>query len=350
MRREVLQNELKEDSKAYGSFRSDIETRIHRAQDHAAQSVNRDLILLYWHTGREILKRQTRRGSGSRVLEQLSLDLRRKFPGLKGFSPRNLKCMRAFAEAWPDEELVQQVIAQIPWGHNVRLLDLVKSSSEREWYIQQTLQHGWSRDTLIYQIETGLYQRQGKSAAAPMKKPPTPPAPITQQILKDPYIVDLLELGKETLERDLERGVLNRLQNHLIRLKDGFAFVGDQVHLDYEGEDLSLDLLFYHLKLRCYVAIDVRLGPFQTEYTGKMNSYLMAVDDLLRYPGDQPSIGINLHRHKSRVIVEYALRKMKKPIGVSAYQLMHVLPKKLKGSLPTISELEAELKQIQHNH
>jgi predicted nuclease of restriction endonuclease-like (RecB) superfamily len=264
----------------------------------------------------------------------------------KGFSSRNLKYMRAFAEAWPDNTFVQQVVAQIPWGHNVRILDYVKDPPEREWYMRQTIQHGWSRNVLVHQIESALYRRQGKALTNFDRTLPAPQSELAQQILKDPYSFDFLTLGPEAQERDLERGLLSHIRDFLLELGVGFAFVGSQYHLEVGGQDYYLDLLFYHLRLRCYVVIDLKISEFQPEFAGKMNFYLSAVDGLLRHPTDQPSVGIILCKTKNKVIVEYALRDTHKPIGVSAYQLTESLPKQLRGSLPTIEELEAELQAV----
>jgi predicted nuclease of restriction endonuclease-like (RecB) superfamily len=251
--------------------------------------------------------------------------------------------MRAFAEAWPDEEIVQQAVARLPWGHNVRLLDHLKSREERLWYASQAIEHGWSRAILEPQIESGLHKRAGK-ALTNFKTTLAPPhSDLAQQTLKDPYVFDFLTLGPDAQERDLERGLIEHVRHFLLELGVGFAFVGSQVHLDIGGEDFFLDLLFYHLKLRCFVVIDLKMGSFRPEYAGKMNFYLSAVDAQLRHEGDHPSIGLVLCKEKNKVIVEYSLRDTSKPIGVSAYKLLEKLPARLKGSLPTIEQLEAGL-------
>jgi predicted nuclease of restriction endonuclease-like (RecB) superfamily len=262
---------------------------------------------------------------------------------MKGFPPRNLNYMRALAEAYPDAEFVQQPVAQIPWGHNLRILEAVNDPGEREWYLRQTIEHGWSRNVLVHQIESQLYQRQGKALTNFAQTLPAPQSELAQQLLKDPYTFDFLTLRDASLERDLERGLLAHLREFLLELGIGFAFVGSQQHLEVGGQDFYLDLLFYHLRLRCFVVIDLKISEFQPEFIGKMNFYLSAVDDLLKHPNDQPSIGIILCKTRNNVIVEYALRDTNKPMGVSTYQLTESLPKQLKGSLPTIEELEAEL-------
>jgi predicted nuclease of restriction endonuclease-like (RecB) superfamily len=286
--------------------------------------------------------RQDKEGWGAHVIERLSADLHVAFPDMKGLSPRNLKYMRAFAEAWPDLRVVQQLVARLPWGHNVRLLDRLEGADDRLWYIRQAIEHGWSRNILVAQIETGLHKRAGKALTNFADALPPPQSDLAQQTLKDPYVFDFLTLAADAQERDLERALLGHVRDFLLELGVGFAFVGSQVHLAVDGEDFYLDLLFFHLKRRCFIVIDLKPGPFKPEYAGKMNFYLSAVDAQLRREGEKPSIGLVLCEQKNNVVVEYALRDMKKPIGVSAYKLLDKLPAKLKGSLPTLEELEAE--------
>jgi predicted nuclease of restriction endonuclease-like (RecB) superfamily len=328
---------------SYGRFLADLKGRIRTAQLRASLAVNRELVLLYWQIGRDILDRQERENWGAKVIDRLAVDLKRAFPEMKGFSPRNLKYMRAFAEAWPDEAIVQQVVAQIPWGHNVRLLDLVKVPDDRIWYAKATMEHGWSRNVLILQIESGRLQRQGKAIANFDRTLPEPQSDLARDITKDPYNFDFLTLGDDAHERDLERGLLEHLRQFLLELGVGFAFVGSQHRLAVGGEEFYVDLLFYHLKLRAYVVIDLKMKSFAPEFAGKMNFYLSAVDNLLRHADDQPSIGLILCKTKDRFVAEYALRDINKPIGIAEYRLAEGLPEKLKGSLPTIEELESEL-------
>jgi predicted nuclease of restriction endonuclease-like (RecB) superfamily len=327
----------------YGELLVELKQRIQNAQLRASLAVNRELVLLYWQIGREILTRQQRESWGAKVVDRLAADLKIAFPEMKGFSPRNLKYMRAFAEAWPDEPIVQQLVAQIPWGHNVRILDYVKDPSEREWYVRATVQNGWSRDILVHQIESGLRHRQGRAVTNFDRALPVPQSDLAQQITKDPYNFDFLMLGQEAHERDLERGLLDHLRTFLLELGVGFAFVGSQYRLQIGGEEFFIDLLFYHLKLRAYVVIDLKVQAFRAEFAGKMNLYLSAVNDLLRHPDDQPSIGLILCKTRDRVVAEYALRDLSKPIGISEYELASALPDKLKGTLPTIEEIESEL-------
>ncbi len=327
----------------YVDLLTDLKARIRSAQVKAAISVNRELVSLYWRIGREILKRQDQEGWGAKIIERLSKDLSKSFPNMKGFTPRNLLFMRAFADAWHDEEFVKQLASQIPWFHNVRLIQLVKDHAEREWYIRQTIESGWSRNILVMQIESDLYNRQEKATSNFNLTLPPPQSDLAENTLKDPYIFDFLGLGKDAAEREVERELLVHIRQFLLELGVGFAFVGSQYHLEVGDADYYVDLLFYHLKLRAYVVIDLKIGKFMPEYAGKMNFYLSAVDDLLRHPDDQPSIGMILCKTRNEVVAEYALRDLKKPIGIAGYQLTRMLPKDLKTSLPTIEELEAEL-------
>ena len=329
----------------YSSLLNDLKERIRAAQVRAAVAVNRELVLLYWDIGRDILGRQMEQGWGSKVIDRLATDLHREFPEMTGFSPRNLKYMRAFAEAWPDESIVQQAAAQIPWFHNCVILDSVKSPAEREWYIRATIQNGWSRNVLVHQIESGLYHRQGKAATNFTRTLPSPQSELAQQVVKDPYNFEFLTLAEEARERDLERALIQQLRDFLLELGVGFAFVGSQYPIQVGGEEFRIDLLFYHLRLRCFVALDLKLTQFQPEYSGKMNFYLSAIDDLLRHTDDQPSIGIILCKTKNQVVAEYALRDLRKPVGVSEYRLTATLPKNLQTSLPTVDELTAELRE-----
>jgi predicted nuclease of restriction endonuclease-like (RecB) superfamily len=330
-------------SSAYKALLADLKRRIQEAQVRAGLAVNRELVLLYWSVGREILIRQEREGWGAKVIDSLARDLHQSFPEMRGLSPRNLKYMRALAEAWPEESIVQQAAAQIPWFHNCTLLDKVKDPLERLWYTQQTIANGWSRNVLILQIESGLYRRQGKAISNFEVALPKSQSDLAQQLLKDPYNFDFLTLDKDARERDIERGLLDHLRQFLLELGSGFAFVGSQVPLEVGGEDYHLDLLFYHLKLRSFIVVELKVGTFRPDYVGKMNFYLSAVDDLLRHPNDQPSIGLILCRSKEGIVVEYALRDIAKPMGIAEFRLTESLPDSLKSTLPSIEELESEL-------
>jgi predicted nuclease of restriction endonuclease-like (RecB) superfamily len=329
----------------YDEFLGSLKDRIRKAQLRASISVNRELVLLYWQMGRDILARQDEKGWGTKVIDRLASDLRRSFPEVSGFSPRNLKYMRSFAAAWPEESIVQQAAAQIPWFHNCVLIDKVKDPGERSWYIQKTIEHGWSRNVLVHQIESGLFRRQGKAVTNFKATMPGAQSDLAQQLLKDPYNFDFLTLGDDAQERELERGLLEHIRSFLLELGVGFAFVGSQYHLEVGGEDFYIDLLFYHLKLRSFVVVELKQTEFRPEYAGKMNFYLSAVDDMLRHPSDEPSVGIILCKGKNEVMAEYALRDVGKPIGISGFKLAESLPDSLKGKLPTIADLEAELSQ-----
>lgn len=330
-------------SKEYTEFLDKLKQRVTKSRYQAVRAVNRELILLYHHIGSEILKRQEEYGWGTKVIDRLSQDLRLEFPEMKGFSIRNLKYMRKFAEQYPDLEFVQQVVAQLPWGHNIFLMDLVSDQKVRLFYIEKTIEHGWSRNTMIMQIETALHKRQGKATTNFKEKLPSSQSDLAHNTLKDPYVFDFLSIGDEAHERQIETGLIEHMENFLLELGAGFAFVGRQYHLDVGDQDFYIDLLFYHLKLRSFVVIELKDKNFKPEYAGKMNFYLSAVDDLLKHPEDNPSIGLILCRSKNEVLAEYTLRDMTKPIGLAEYRLTEALPKDLKTSLPTIEELEAEL-------
>ena len=320
-----------------------LKERIQQAQIRAAVAVNQELVLLYWGIGKEILKRQREDGWGTKVIERLAQDLRKEFPDLQGLSPRNLGYMKAVAEAWPEEAILQQAAAKLPWFHNCVLLDKVKSPAERLWYSKAALENGWSRNVLVLQIESGLHARQGKALTNFQKTLPAPQSDLAQQLLKDPYHFDFLSLSTDAQERDVERGLLVHLQSFLLELGLGFSFVGSQYPIEVAGEEYRIDLLFYHLRLRCFIVIELKAGPFKPEYTGKMNFYLSAVDDLLKHPSDQPSIGLILCKSKKELVVEYALRNTTTPMGIAEFRSLETLPEQLQGTLPTIEELEAEL-------
>lgn len=327
----------------YAQFLRELKERIRNAQIKAALAVNRELILLYWQIGREILTRQQQEGWGTKVINKLAKDLQKAFPEMKGFSRTNLLYMRAFAGAYPDEQIVQQAAGQIPWFHNCVLLDKVKNSTERLWYINQTIQYGWSRSILTHQIESGLYHRQGAATTNFNQTLPPPQSDLAQQVLKDPYNFDFLNLGKEARERDLENALVEHIRDFLLELGVGFAFVGSQYPIQVSGKQFYLDLLFYHFRLHCFVVIDLKVVEFEPEFSGKMNFYVSVVDDMLRGADDRPTIGIILCKTQDKTIVEYALQDINKPIGISTYQFSNALPEQLQGSLPTIEQLELEL-------
>jgi len=330
-------------TKSYVDFLKGLKEKILTSRVKAALSVNAQMVLLYWEIGNEILLRQKSEGWGARIIERLSTDLRKSFPEMKGLSSRNLKYMRKFAEVYPDSEFVQQVAAQIPWFHNCILIDKVKGAGKREWYIQQTIQNGWSRSVLVHQIETDLYNRQSGLTHNFDRTLLAPQSDLAKETLKDPYIFDFLTVGEEAHERDLENQLVQNITKFLLELGVGFTYVGRQYNIEVGGLDYFIDLLFYHLKLRCFVAIELKVGEFKPEYAGKINFYLSALDDLVKTEQDNPSIGIILCKTRKKIVAEYTLRDMSKPIGVSEYKLTEAIPEELKSSLPTIEELEAGL-------
>ena len=328
---------------SYDIFLQELKERIRAAQVRAALSVNRELILLYWVIGRDILSRQRNEGWGAKVIDRLSADLTKAFPETRGFRSRNLKYMRAFAEAYPNEQFVQQVVAQLPWGHQIKILDALKETGQREWYIRQAVRAGWSRSVLVHQIESKLFDRQGRALTNFDRTLPPLQSDLAQQLIKDPYNFDFLAFGPDLLERDLERSLIKHVRDFMLELGKGFAFVGSQYHLEIGGQHFYIDLLFYHLRLRCYIVIDLKIEDFKPEFAGKMNFYLSAVDDLLRRSEDQPSLGLILCKERNKLIVEYTLRDVSKPMGVAEYRLTQALPKKLRSELPTTEDLAAEL-------
>jgi predicted nuclease of restriction endonuclease-like (RecB) superfamily len=362
-------------SPGYGRLLADIKARVQAAQIRAHLAANGALLALYWDIGRLILDRQQAEGWGAKVIERLSLDLQNEFPGQQGFSPRNLKYMRAFADAWPETvtmhppgaptpapksamgqpslvqpartvaAIVQQPAAQIPWTHHCLLLDKLKAPADRLWYAAKAVEHGWSRNVLALQIESGLHARQGGAVTNFKVTLPPPQSDLAQQITKDPYVFDFLNLRDDANERAVEDALLAHVEKFLLELGVGFALVGRQVHLEVGNQDFYLDLLFYHFRLRCFLVMDLKARDFTPEAAGKMNFYLSALDDRFRQPGDQPSIGIILCRDKNRVMAEYALRDLQKPIGVSGYvtQLVESLPMQLRAAVPSVQEMENEL-------
>ncbi len=329
----------------YATTLAEIKQRLQQARLRTLLAANAQMVMAYWETGRVILSRQEVEGWGARVIDRLSADLREAFPDMRGLSPRNLKYMRAFAAAWEDPAIVQRVIAQLPWRQNIALLDKLDDPETRLWYAHQAIQHGWSQPVLCFQIDNRLHKRQGKAQNNFPQTLPPGDSDLAAQIFKDPYLFDFLGTADPRREREVEQALVDHIQRFLQELGAGFAFVGRQVHLEVGDQDFYLDLLFYHLKLRRYVVVELKAVPFQPGFAGQMNLYLSAVDDLLRHPDDQPTIGLLLCKERNKLVVEYALRGMETPIGVAAWktQLTETLPKELKGSLPTIEEIEAEL-------
>jgi predicted nuclease of restriction endonuclease-like (RecB) superfamily len=327
----------------YADWLADLKSRIHSAQQRATLAVNRELVLLYWHIGHDILSRQADQGWGAKVIERLAHDLRTAFPEMKGFSRANLMYMRAFAQAWPDAEIVQQAVGQLPWGHNLVLLTRLKDAQQRLAYAQAAITHGWSRNVLNIHIETRLLERTGKAATNFEVSLPKPQSDLARESLKDPYRLDFLGLGREAGEREIENALVKHVTEFLLELGAGFAFVGRQVLLDVGGDEFFIDLLFYHLKLRCYVVIELKGGKFKPEHLGQLGFYLTAVDAQVKHPQDGATIGLLLCKSKNKVVAEYALRDKAQPLGVAEYQLVESLPPELQTSLPSIEQIEREL-------
>jgi len=334
---------------SYTQFLEELKKNIRSVQTKAALSLNRELLAMYLDIGRRILEQQEQEGWGISVIERLSRDLRREFPEMKGFSPRNLWDMRRLYGEIKNQPNLRQLVAEIPWGHNLLLLNSVKDPLEREWYVREAIRHGWSRKSLSLQIKSDLYHRQGKAVNNFERTLPPPQSDLAQEALKDPYIFDFLTMTGEVHERDMEKQLVRHITRFLLELGAGFAFVGEQYHLEVAGKDYYLDLLFYHIRLHCYLAIELKVGDFKPEYVGKINFYLSALDDLVKLAEDNPSIGLILCATKDKVLAEYALRDIEKPIGVAEWQtsLTRSLPKDLKSSLPTIEEIEAELETLE---
>jgi len=329
----------------YAAVLSELKKRIQSERLRVTLTANSAMVLLYWDIGKVILDRQERQGWGAKVIDRLSHDLKTAFPDMSGFSPRNLKYMRKFAEAWPEREIVQGSLAQITWYHNIALLEKVSEPETRLWYAHRTSEEGWSRNILTMQIESNLHKRQGKAINNFDLSLPPAESDMAAQAFKDPYLFDFLGTADPRKEREVEQGLMDHIQRFLLELGAGFAFVGRQVLLEVGDSDFYLDLLFYHLKLRCYVVVELKAVPFDPGFVGQLNLYLSAVDDLMRHPDDMPTIGLLLCRSKDQLVAEYALRGFSSPMGVAQWEtrLTETLPDDLKGSLPTIEELEAEL-------
>jgi predicted nuclease of restriction endonuclease-like (RecB) superfamily len=329
----------------YGEAFIDIRRRIEETRLKAILDANATMIGLYWGVGRVILARQAAEGWGAKVIDRLSADLRAAFPDMSGLSSRNLKYMRAFAAAWPNEAIVQGRLHKLTWYHHLALLEKLDAPETRLWYAERAFEQGWSRDVLVLHIERRLHLRQGKAQNNFAQTMPPADSDMAAQVFKDPYLFDFLGTADPRREREVEQALIDHVQRFLLEMGRGFAFVGRQVPLEVGDEDFIIDLLFYHLKLRCYVVVELKAVAFDPGFVGQLNLYLSAADDLLRHPHDQPTIGLLLCRGKNEFVVEYALRHLKRPVGVAEWEteLVGKLPKALRGSLPTIEEIEAEL-------
>lgn len=317
----------------------EIKAEIKKAQYKATVKVNNELLLLYYHIGQAINRHKV---WGNKFIENLSRDLRLEYPDAKGYSERNLNYMAKFAERFPEEEILQEVLAKLSWYHVVTLMDKIKERPVLLWYAQQSVENGWSRNVLVHQIESNLYARQATADKISNfeNRLPAPQSELATQMMKDPYIFDFIPFKADMLERDIENAMVAEVTKLLLELGAGFAFLGDQYHLNVGGEDFYLDLLFYNLKLRCYVVIELKTGDFKPEYAGKLNFYLTAVDKILKTEQDAPAIGLLLCKSKNDLIAEYALQDINKPIGVSEYRITEDIPEKFRQQLPSIEDIK----------
>lgn len=334
----------------YKTFFNELKNKIRDARLKAALAVNRVVIELYWDIGQQIIEKQKKTTWGDKLIETLSNDLRHIFPETRGFSPASLKRMRMFAEYYPDLEFGSQAVTQLPWGHIQLLLFKVKDRKVREWYASQCLELGWSRPTLEKHVRNNLFDAQGSKANKAtnfLTRLPSPQSQIAQDLIKSPYNFDFLGLHDEAHEREIEHASIQHITKFMLELGKGFAFVGSQVPITINDEEFFIDMLFYNLQLRCYTVIELKATKFKPEHAGQLNFYLSAVDDLMRHASDNPSIGLLLCKSRDKVIAEYALKGIEKPIGVSEYQLTRAIPENLKINLPTVEEIEAELNELE---
>ena len=333
----------------YNSFLVDIKTQIKLSQQKAFNAVNQEMISLYFNIGKMIDTWQKELGWGAKVIDKLSLDILNEFPTMSGFSTRNLKLMVQFYKEYSNDEFVQPIVAQIPWTHNIILIQKIKDKNIRFWYMEQTLQNGWSKDILSLMIKSEIHNRTGNLVSNFSQILPPLESDLVQQSFKDPYRFDFLTITEPFRERELENNLIKHMEKFLIELGSGFAFVGRQYKLEIGDDEFYIDLLFYHLKLRCFIVVELKKGKFKPEYSGQVNFYCSAIDGILAQKDDKPTIGLILCQEKNEIVAEYSLKNMTQPIGISEYQLTEVLPKEFESSLPTIEEIEQELKQICSN-
>ena len=331
-------------SNEYLEIVESIRDEIKGAQYKATVSVNRELIMLYYNIGQVINEHKS---WGNKFIDNLAADIKLSFPSATGYSVRNLKYMAKFAAIYPDFEFVQQVVAQIPWGHNVVLMDKISDDTVRKWYIEQSIEHGWSRNVLVHQIESGLYERQviADKISNFENRLASPQSELAVQTMKDPYVFDFIPFREDMVERDIEQALVQDITKLLLELGTGFAFLGNQYHINVGGDDFYIDLLFYNLNLRCYVVIELKTGEFKPEYAGQLNFYLSAVDGILKKETDNPSIGLLLCKSKNDLVAEYALKDMSKPIGVSEYKITSSLPEDLEKQLPSVEDIQKRIKK-----
>lgn len=326
----------------YLSIVESIKEEIRTAQYRATVRVNRELLMLYHSIGDIINKHKT---WGNKFIENLAADIKLSFPDATGYSVRNLKYMSKFFSRFPNQEIVQAALAQITWYHHIALMDKVKRPEEHIWYAKQAAENGWSRNVLVHQIESGLYQRQvlTEKISNFENRLPSPQSELATQTMKDPYIFDFIPFKSDMVERDIEKALVKDVTKLLLELGTGFAFLGNQYHLNVGGDDFYIDLLFYNLNLRCYVVIELKTGEFKPEYAGQLNFYLSAVDGILKNEQDNPSIGLLLCKSKNDLVAEYSLKDMSKPIGVSSYRVTSDLPKELEHQFPSLEDIQKRI-------
>jgi predicted nuclease of restriction endonuclease-like (RecB) superfamily len=330
----------------YQAFLIDIKQHYQKAQLKAAYTVNREMIQFYWQLGQRIIEKQAQTAWGSKFLEQLSKDLQAAFPGTTGFSTRNLKFMRQFAQLYP--AIGKQPVSQLPWGHIIVLMQQVKDPEVRDWYANNTLKNGISRNVLVMQIEQNLYERQARNSHKVTnfaKRLPSPQSDLANQLFKDPYDLRFLPLTEEAAELEIEHAMVKHLSKVFLEFGKGFAYMGNQYRLSVAGEDYFLDMLFYHVHLRCYFVVELKATELKPEHVGKLNFYLAVIDDVLKAPDDNPSIGLLLCRKNNKVVAEYTLKRADSAIGIAEYRLWDQLPKELQEDLPDPILLEMKLNQ-----
>ena len=336
---------LSEMSDAYLKFIEEVKSEMQKQRISVVLNANSSMTCLYWNIGRDILKKQEEEGWGTKIIDRMAKDLKDAFPEMSGFSPRNIKYMRKFADSWPDFEIVQRVVAQIPWRTNISLMDKLKDEESRIWYAYKVIENGWSKTILDLQIESRLMERSGRSVNNFSEALPPANSDMVNQVFKDPYLFDFLGTDMPRREIEIERQLTEHIQSFLLELGQGFAFVGRQVHLEVGGDDFYLDLLFYHLKLRCFVVVELKACDFEPGFISQLNMYQNVVNDVLRHPDDKPTIGLLLVKGKNETVVEYSLAGYQNPIGVAEWknQIAKALPEELRSSLPSIEDIEKEL-------
>ena len=327
----------------YLSVIESIKTEIFKAQYNATLQVNKELTLLYYHIGRIINEHKS---WGNKFIDNLAKDIKMAYPNSKGYSVRNLKYMAKFAAEYPDEQIVQEVLAQITWYHNLALMDKVKDKNASIWYAKESIKNGWSRNVLVHQIESELYERQAivQKISNFENLLPALQSELAMQTMKDPYVFDFIPFKEDMVERDIENALVKDITALLLELGTGFAFLGNQYHINVGGDDFYIDLLFYNLNLRCYVVIELKTGDFKPEYAGQLNFYLSAVDAQLKKDTDNPTIGLLLCKNKNNLVAEYSLKDMSKPMGISEYKLSSVLPDLLSKQLPSVEDIQKRIK------